>query len=64
MATAKAVINLEDPESSLILLKPLTDAESEGTLGSKKLSHGGGIRFEKGSPEYNTILNWIRGTKP
>ena len=64
LATAKAVINLEDPESSLILLKPLTDAESEGTLGSKKLSHGGGIRFEKGSPEYNTILNWIRGTKP
>lgn len=64
LTTAKNVINLEDPEQSLILLKPITDAESEGTLGAKKLAHGGGVRFEKGSPEYNTILNWIRGTKP
>jgi hypothetical protein len=64
LTTAKNVINLEDPEQSLILLKPISDAESEGTLGAKKVAHGGGIRFEKGSPEYNTILNWIRGTKP
>lgn len=64
LTTARNVINLEDPEQSLILLKPITDAESEGTLGAKKLAHGGGVRFEKGSPEYNTILNWIRGTKP
>ena len=41
-----------------------TDAESEGTINASKLSHGGGIRFDAGSPEYNTILNWIRGTKP
>jgi hypothetical protein len=64
LTTARNVINLEDPEQSLILLKPISDAESEGTLGAKKLAHGGGVRFEKGSPEYNTILNWIRGTKP
>jgi len=64
LTTARNVINLEDPEQSLILLKPISDAESEGTLGARKLAHGGGVRFEKGSPEYNTILNWIRGTKP
>jgi hypothetical protein len=64
LTTARNVIDLEDPEQSLILLKPISDAESEGTLGAKKLAHGGGVRFEKGSPEYNTILNWIRGTKP
>jgi hypothetical protein len=64
LATAKRVINLDDPEQSLILLKPTSDAETEGTLGAKKIPHGGGLRFEKGSAEYNTILNWIRGTKP
>jgi hypothetical protein len=64
LSTAKNVIDLDNPEESLILRKPVSDAESEGTLGSKKLSHGGGIRFEKDSPEYTTILNWIKGTKP
>jgi len=28
------------------------------------VSHGGGVRWERGSPEYNTILNWIKGAKP
>ena len=41
--------------------KPTWNAEEEGTLGAK--SHGGGIRFEQDSPEYLTILNWIRGVK-
>ncbi len=64
VGSAQRVINLEAPEESLILRKPTTDAESEGTINASKLSHGGGIRFDVGSPEYNTILNWIRGTKP
>ena len=64
LGSAQKVIDLQNPEESLILRKPTTDAESEGTIAAKKLSHGGGIRFEPGSPEYNTILNWIRGTKP
>lgn len=58
------VINLESPEDSLILMKPISSAESEGVAGSKQTAHGGGVRFEKDSPEYNTILNWIRGAKP
>jgi HEAT repeat protein len=64
LESAKRIINVESPEESLILRKPISDAESEGTLDSSKVPHGGGHRFDKGSAEYNTILNWIRGTKP
>jgi len=64
LGTAKNVINLEDPESSLLLVKPTSSAEAEGVVNASKTAHGGGVRFEKGAPEYNTILNWIRGTKP
>jgi HEAT repeat protein/prolyl-tRNA editing enzyme YbaK/EbsC (Cys-tRNA(Pro) deacylase) len=63
-ATALNVVNLENPEESLILKKPTSSAETEGVAGSKATAHGGGVRFEKDSPEYNTILNWIRGAKP
>jgi len=64
LESAKRVIDVNDPEKSLILVKPISDAESEGTLDPAKIPHGGGHRFDKGSPEYNTILNWIRGAKP
>jgi hypothetical protein len=64
LTTARNVINLDDPESSLILVKPTSSAETEGVVNAGKPAHGGGVRFEKGSPEYNTLLNWIRGTKP
>jgi len=60
-ATALNVIDLKDPESSLILRKPTSSSESEGVLGSKTLPHGGGMRWEKDSPEYQTILRWIQG---
>ena len=55
------VVDLKDPENSLILRKPTSSAESEGILGSTTLSHGGGVRWEKNSPEYQTILRWIQG---
>ncbi len=63
-ASALRVVNLEAPEDSLILRKPISNAETEGIAGSNTIPHGGGMRFEKDSPEYNTILNWIRGAKP
>jgi hypothetical protein len=62
-ATALNVIDLKDPENSLILRKPTSSSESEGVLGSKVLPHGGGVRWEKNSPEYQTILRWIEGAK-
>jgi Squalene-hopene cyclase C-terminal domain/HEAT repeats len=59
--TAMKVADPAHPEDSLILRKPTSSSESEGVAGA--MAHGGGIRFTKDSPEYNTILNWIRGAK-
>jgi Squalene-hopene cyclase C-terminal domain len=61
--TALNVVDTEHPESSLILLKPTSSSETEGVVGSKTLAHGGGVRWPKDSPEYNTILKWIKGAK-
>lgn len=42
-------IDRSQPERSLILQKPTGGAP-----------HGGGIRFRRDSPEYETLLHWIR----
>src|SRR2546425_8943588 len=42
-------INRTDPARSLILLKP-----------TFSVPHGGGVRFNVGSLEYEAILDWIR----
>ncbi|MGH9628297.1 MAG: HEAT repeat domain-containing protein, partial [Bryobacteraceae bacterium] len=62
--TVLNVIDTENPENSLLLKKPTSSAETEGTLRSRTTAHGGGVRWETGSKEYNTILDWIRGAKP
>jgi hypothetical protein len=62
-STAMNVVDTADPENSLILRKPTSTAESEGVVGSTTLAHGGGVRFAKDSPEYVTILQWIKGAK-
>ena len=46
-------INLETPEASLLLQKAVME-----------VPHGGGPRFEKGSDDYNAILDWIRAGAP
>src|SRR2546427_2592500 len=43
-------INLDDPEKSLLLLKP-----------TSQVKHGGGKLLRKDSSDYNTLLAWIRG---
>ena len=60
-ASVKNVVDTANPENSLILRKPTSSSETEGVAGSKILPHGGGVRFIKDSPEYATILGWIRG---
>jgi hypothetical protein len=60
-STARNVVDTANPENSLILRKPTSSSESEGVVGAATLSHGGGVRFTKDSPEYATILEWIRG---
>jgi len=62
-STALNVVDQADPENSLILRKPTSSSETEGVAGSATLAHGGGVRFTKDSPEYATILEWIKGAK-
>jgi hypothetical protein len=57
------VVDLQDPENSLLLRKPTSTAESEGVVGAKTTAHGGGRRWPKGSVQYETILEWIKGAK-
>jgi hypothetical protein len=61
--TVKNVVDTANPENSLILRKPTSSSESEGIVGAEVLPHGGGVRFSKESPEYSTILAWIKGAK-
>jgi len=46
-------IDLKEPEKSLLLAKP-----------TMTIPHGGGVRFEVGSAEYQIILEWIRSRAP
>ena len=46
-------INLEDPEQSLLLQKA-----------TMQVAHGGQLRFERGSDDYEAILNWVRAEAP
>jgi hypothetical protein len=46
-------VNFADPENSLLLLKA-----------SGEIPHAGGMRFEKGSTPYRTILRWLKQGAP
>lgn len=46
-------VDLQEPENSLILLKA-----------TGQTSHDGGRRFELDSPEYATLLRWVRAGAP
>ncbi len=46
-------IDTNNPEKSLLLQKA-----------TMQIAHGGGPRFEKGSDDYRTILNWVRAGAP
>src|SRR5216117_3598688 len=46
-------VDLKQPEKSLLLLKP-----------TFSVPHGGGLRFQVGSADYEMILNWVRSGAP
>jgi hypothetical protein len=46
-------IDLKQPQDSLMLLKP-----------TFSVPHGGGQRFDVGSADYDTIVNWVRSGAP
>jgi len=60
-----SMINVQDPEQSLLLNKPLAPLDDAGIGDSQALSHGGGIRWSdaRRSPEFLTILRWIQGAR-
>ncbi len=62
-STVKNVVDRADPENSLLLRKPTSTAESEGVAGAAATAHGGGQRWMKNSPEYETILKWLQGAR-
>ncbi len=62
--SALRVVDLDRPERSLLLRKPLSDASREGIVGGG-LSHGGDVRWPDGerSQEYRIILDWLNGAR-
>jgi hypothetical protein len=62
--SALRVVDATIPENSLLLRKPVGNAEVEGTIGAKKIPHGGGQRWT-GTEDaaYRTVLEWINGAK-
>ena len=46
-------VDLQNPEQSLLLTKP-----------TMQVPHGGGLRFEQGSDDYQAILEWVRNGAP
>ncbi len=56
------VIDLENPEESLILNKPINPAPEKPKGPSSPAHHIGGPRFQKGDETYNRILGWIKGS--
>ena len=62
---ALRVVNLAQPAASLVLGKPTWEAaeEAEAQNDPTKKAHAGGVRFEKNSREYQTLLDWINGAR-
>ncbi len=59
---ALKVVNLRNPEESLILRKPTSSSATEGLVDAKAIAHGGGMRWP--GPEdadYQVVLAWIKG---
>src|SRR5262245_23052321 len=62
--SALKVVDMVNPENSLIIRKPTGDASQEGLVGSKKTPHGGGMRWNGlNDPATQTVLEWINGAK-
>jgi hypothetical protein len=62
---ALKVVNINEPRKSLLLIKPTKPNESVADPTLYLGTHNGGERWagNEASPEYQTILEWIRGAK-
>lgn len=62
---ALKVVNTAEPRKSLLLIKPTRPNDAVGDANLYLATHNGGERWsgDEDSPEYATILEWIRGAK-
>jgi HEAT repeat protein len=60
---AMRVVDITEPDKSLMLIKPTRPTDSAGDVGDYLATHNGGQRWHgnQSSEEYRTILDWIRG---
>ena len=60
---AMRVVNITDPNKSLLVIKPTRPTDSAGNVGDYLATHNGGQRWHgnESSEQYRTILEWIRG---
>jgi hypothetical protein len=60
---AMRVVDINDPNKSLFLIKPTRPTDSVGNVGDYLATHNGGQRWHgnESSDQYHTILEWIRG---
>jgi len=60
---AMRVVDITNPDKSLLLIKPTRPTDSEGNVGDYLGTHNGGQRWHgnESSDQYRTILEWIRG---
>jgi hypothetical protein len=61
--SAMRVVDITEPDKSLMLIKPTRPTDSAGDVGDYLATHNGGQRWHgnQSSDEYRTILDWIRG---
>jgi hypothetical protein len=60
---AMRVVDITNPDKSLLVIKPTRPTDSAGNVGDYLATHNGGQRWHgnESSDEYRTILEWIRG---
>lgn len=62
---ALRVVDISNPEHSLMLIKPTRPTEGSANVADYYATHNGGQRWPENqlSPEYKTILEWLRGAR-
>ncbi|MHB8734504.1 MAG: HEAT repeat domain-containing protein [Terriglobales bacterium] len=62
---AQHVIDIADPQHSLMLIKPTRPTDSAGNVADYLATHNGGQRWpgNESSWQYRTILDWVRGAR-
>jgi HEAT repeat protein len=60
---AMRVVDITNPDKSLLVIKPTRPTDSAGNVGDYLATHNGGQRWHgnESSDQYRTILEWIRG---